>query len=62
MIPIISELLLSSEQFKKPAVLAMYCPFAVMPVLIVAKTFLEIRQELAVVSSSQASYSGPKRE
>ena len=43
MIPIISELLLSSQSFQKAAVLSMYSPFAIMPVLIAAKTFSDVK-------------------
>ena len=46
MIPIMSELILSTEKFEKPAVLAMYAPFAILPGIIACKTFQELNAKL----------------
>ena len=61
MIPIMSELILSSESFQKLAVLSMYSPFAVMPVIIAARTFSVLRQELASGSNQAACLQDKKQ-
>lgn len=43
MIPIMSELILSTASFEKTAVLAMYSPFALLPPVIAFKTFNDLR-------------------
>jgi hypothetical protein len=42
MIPIVSELILTPKQFERGAVLQMYAPFVVMPLLIMVKTMLDL--------------------
>ncbi len=42
MIPIISELMLTPRRFERTAVLGMYAPFAVLPVVIMARTMAEL--------------------
>ena len=61
MIPIVSELLLSSQNFEKLAVLSMYSPFAIMPVIIVAKTFLTLRLQLSS-KAGQAAFAQEKTD
>ena len=61
MIPIMSELVLSSHEFEKSAVLAMYCPFAIMPIFIATKTFLALRQELNS-STGRAAFAQGKKD
>lgn len=43
MIPILSELILTSKSFNRAAVLPMYAPFAVLPVVIMLRTYSELR-------------------
>lgn len=42
MIPIVSELILTPKRYDRAAVLQMYAPFAVLPVVIMVKTMMDL--------------------